>query len=709
MIDESKAQRIVEWRENLAILPDEAFFEIIRAYLGEVKTPYNKTKLIESLGGFLRKDENKKSLLSLLTEDDLIIISAVHFMNDPTKNKLATFFSSKYSVAIFFERLSNLQERLILYTHKKSKDSKEIISINPMLEDELLKFVSMEFLLPETEIAVKESMIPSCISPEYLASFASYILATPDLCKGDGSFKKRIYQELNGIYGISGGENASRLLLLIKAFFNLNLFHYDDKTVSPDWERIYAFADLNAASQLSYCIVSGAARFSRKTLVSHAQLFLDTICSIPECGYTRDNILRLSILVKEHSGGAEVFQQSRFSEILSRAQGLSSDEASEGASDSGMDSGLMDYFLDNAIEFGVIYKSGIASDYLPVYSLSPSFAQYRNIRFGTADAKVLSIDSGFAITIMPGLSFKKLLPLMKFLSPVKYDTAALFEINRQSCMRAFDMNITPEKIFESLTAYSYYELPQNMCISVEEWFASYNSAVLYKGYVLKVSEENLSFVEKNPVLQHHIREVLAPGVFLLSVTTDEEAKVILSKCGLDFVGDIRSVKKETPIMPFQALNISSRNLLCVQDHTATQFRTAMVEQKKYLASLREVLDGMEMTEDQRDGLEERIARRVVVNETQLRPTSVRSECLEALGIDHTGKIHVIESAIATGSMLEVEVEDKQELLVGTPVIINKRAGNADFVLRLEPFYEKMTISVSSAVRIKKIRTHFTLQ
>ena len=42
-----KVQKIIDWRESFSILPDDYFFEIVRMYLGEVKTPYNKQKLIE--------------------------------------------------------------------------------------------------------------------------------------------------------------------------------------------------------------------------------------------------------------------------------------------------------------------------------------------------------------------------------------------------------------------------------------------------------------------------------------------------------------------------------------------------------------------------------------------------------------------------------------------------------------------------------------
>ena len=45
--DEKKVQRIIRWRETMATLNDERFFEIMRVYIGEIQTPYNKDNLIE--------------------------------------------------------------------------------------------------------------------------------------------------------------------------------------------------------------------------------------------------------------------------------------------------------------------------------------------------------------------------------------------------------------------------------------------------------------------------------------------------------------------------------------------------------------------------------------------------------------------------------------------------------------------------------------
>ena len=51
---------INSWKEAFSSLPDKQFFNTVRLYLGEVKTPYNKQRLTEQLAGFIRKEENRE-------------------------------------------------------------------------------------------------------------------------------------------------------------------------------------------------------------------------------------------------------------------------------------------------------------------------------------------------------------------------------------------------------------------------------------------------------------------------------------------------------------------------------------------------------------------------------------------------------------------------------------------------------------------------
>ena len=49
------ADDFAAWEQSISSLSDSRFFEIVRLYLGEVETPYNKQRLIEGLAGFVKK------------------------------------------------------------------------------------------------------------------------------------------------------------------------------------------------------------------------------------------------------------------------------------------------------------------------------------------------------------------------------------------------------------------------------------------------------------------------------------------------------------------------------------------------------------------------------------------------------------------------------------------------------------------------------
>ena len=105
------AQRIVEWRESLATMGDAQFFELIRMYLGELKSPFNKQNLIEELSSFLRKPDNKRKIAELLSESDIEVVSAVKFISEATPRKIADFFCGKFTFSKLYERILNLEPR----------------------------------------------------------------------------------------------------------------------------------------------------------------------------------------------------------------------------------------------------------------------------------------------------------------------------------------------------------------------------------------------------------------------------------------------------------------------------------------------------------------------------------------------------------------------------------------------------------------------
>lgn len=685
-----KVQRIITWRESLATLPDAVFFDIIRMYLGEVKTPFNKQKLIEELSSFLRKDANKQMLVKFLDEDDLRIIAAIRYIPQLTQHKLESFFARSYPYASLYEHIVSLEERLVVYAHSDGLTGERVFAVNPLLEDVIEPFVSIALLLPVPPAEEPAAPPPLLLTPARLCSFISYIIVHPEICKADGSLKKKNAAELEDIFGSTEG-----MPQLFAAFCNLGLLREAEKGWAPDWGQLESFATLAPQEQYTYLCAAAAGHFSRGTMQVNAQLLLDVLLSIPSGGYARETLLWLAFLIREQGAGTEGRGQGRFARMLAS-------HTSVPGTESGGDGGIMDSMIDNCIAFGVLYARGRSGS--DVFALSPAFREAKKpSRKEEHSQSCLSIDAGFGVTVLPGMSFAELLPLMKFLSVLRCDTAATFSLDRASAMRAFDAGVVPDDISGTLRRFSSFELPQNLLVSVQDWYNSYSSAALYKGYVLKVAADKAVFVEKNPTAARHILCRLSPEIFLMDFADDREAQAVIKRCGLDFVGSVKGSSTQRTALGLFPLRCGGSTLVPAASAKPASPCPA-AERDAALLALREKLDAQKLPADQAEELLERINRRIVVNAEQLRGGSVRFEKLEAGGMDYAGKLHVIDSAMSSKSLVEVETEDAPAPFVGTPISLSRKENDTEFVLALVPDGTERVFSAAQAVRVKKLRT-----
>ncbi len=709
-----KVQKIIDWRESLAVLPDSHFFEIIRMYLGEVKTPFNKQKLIEELGAFIRKEENRRTIVSLLSETDLQLICAVKFIPSATEEKLAAFFGSDFTFSDFYSRLLNLEERLIIYRHKDRLSGKMIISLNPHLEDDFAKFAKKSVLLKIPEIAQAEHseydinsspMKNQGLSPELIAAFVAFINKNPDLCKSDGTFKKRISNEIETFFP----GKSEMLFSLTKAFINLSLLSENLDGYEIDAGRFLSFSRLAPEIRYAYLAVSSHGRFSRGSLVRQAKLLLDVAESIPETGFSRSVLLKLSFLIaedrEENAVSPRFGTSSRFSEILNRAKTAESAIVNSGESDNL--SSLLDRLLDVALSFGIFKIKGIDSSGEDIFVRGSVLDGSQTADYGK-EPKVLSIDAGFNVTLLPGLPLEKLLPLMSFMELVQFDTAALFEISRKSVMRGFDAGFSSAKILELLRKYSPYEIPQNLEVSLEDWSNSYSSAAIYKGYILQVSEKNAGITEKNPAVQPFISAKLAEGIYLLSVENDEEAAALIEKSGLDFIGKIKTAQKSSDSIRFPEFAVSSHkndfDNLEEENYETEKNELSLKtneERARHFEAMRSALEKMTLTPEQKEGLLERIEHKIILSPVQLRANSVKFERIEAGGMDFSGKLHIIEGSISNNSMVELHFDSG--ILVGVPISVSKTEADANVLLEVMPEHEQKLLSIGQAKFVKRVR------
>lgn len=690
-------QDISRWQEAIASLPDKQFFNTMRLYLGEIKTPYNKQRLTEQLASFIRREENLKSLLILMDSFDVEILTALSLIPKASQDTLVQFFSGTYAVTELYAEIINLTERLLIYTDKDELSGRSFLAINPLLREALTPYLDSKIIFPDFKVASISTEDTFTISPNLLSAFISYIKIRGISCKSDGTIKKNDKNRLAEIF-----PGKERLLqLLTTAFINLSLVTENEKGYVLETSRLKAFAALSEPQQYALLCAAAVSRFSRDGLKKEAQLLLDCLFSIPDTGFTRSAILRLAFLAGTHTAdGSALARKSRFSMILEAAR-------QEAGSDAEQNAELLDRMIDCAMEFGLLQKLGKTENDEELFKAAA--VAVSTSQPGSKLPKVLNLDSTFTVTLLPGLTLSMLLPLTDFMMIKKCGVVTEFEITRQSAANGFDAGWNPDTIFDCISNYTNYQIPQNLKINITEWYNSYSSAMLYHGYVLKVRENNISLVEKNPNIQKYIKEKLAEGIYLLSIPAGQDISEFISESSLEFLGNVKSSETRSEFSSFPLLRdghkITAR-LSAVSD-TETK-KTSVPEADKLLKKLKASLASQNMEKQLKESLTHRISSRLILSENQLKTAAVRTEILEADGMDFSGKVHLIEAAVKDEDMMELQMPTADGkgnffTIVGHPLGISKQPGEAVMRFEVEPTKEIENFLVSRITHLRRLR------
>lgn len=689
------------WADAFEAMPEEQFFKLIRLYLGEVQTPYNKQRLISQLASFIKNAENTQSILSYLDKKDITFLTAIYLIPNVSQQTLLDFFSG-IGISDFYATLSNLSERLIIYSTKDKYSDNVCYHINPILFEPLKPYLSIESIFPEHKIEnhfVEDSF---CLSQNFLAAFISYIRINKIGCKNDGTIKKNDFTKLEEIFW----EQICYLQLLVNAFLNLSLLKDDGKSFILNNSRIEEFAKLSQFEQYSLLCVASCCHFSREGLRKYAQLLMNVLNSIPEEGFSAKEVLRLLVLASTQKENKSSFgTKSRFSQILEQTKIKEQSENSN--QESNVSANLFEVMIESAISFGLLTFSGTTENGTKIYKknkLPELIPITDNI------PKVLNIDSSFTVTLMPGLSLDSLLPLLSFISIKKSGIVTEFEITRQSISVGFDEGWNPNSIFSELEKFINYDLPQNLKINVLEWYKSYSSARLFSGYVLKVTDSNIAIAENNPKIKKYIKEKLAEGIYLLDISIDSDIKTFIKDSGLDFLGKIQQAEPSTENLSFPKLFENPSVLMSLEETLKSSNKKILnvKESHQKITKLEELVKQKEISQQQKESLLYKISNRLILSENQLNSTSIRTEILEADGMDFAGKNHLIEVAIKEDDMMELTFPSGNFsgffTIVGKPLKIVKQVGESIVEFQCEPSKEIENFLISKITHLKRI--HF---
>ena len=658
---QNRANEVIAWRDYLTTMSDKRFFNLIHIYLGEVKTPYNKQKLIEDLSSFLRKEDHKKTIPSLLSQNDIKILTAIYFLPNPTRKKLSELFAGDFSSYRIHDALLNFEERLLIFTVRiNEKKDGEVYKINPLLSDTLKPFFALKnlFNFDETdETASNEYSAVSSfqISPMFIAAMYSFVKTYDSLLKNDGSFKKKIEESMQDFFPSIAPDNNSIITRFLQAGKNLSLFIQNDNELFLNRDRWLQFASLPFACQAIHLAVaceqrltnSAQARYAQQllSLISTARLFRSSEFEKP---LGNENLKKLAYIIDEKMNAQNETALQPFASRLSKI--IASENSSiDGDEKDNSASNLFERIIDHANLFGLFS--------LDFDSRMNCIEEKTDLKKDDMPHVRLTLDANFSVVVLDFDSLSALLPVLDLCEFKSFDSVMQLEITKKSCMKAFDLGFSGEEIKELLAACTIHPLPQNLLFSIDEWFCLHQSSKVYYGFVLQLEERKRVAFEHSTEFASHIKTILAPGIYLLDFENAEafnECVEKAEKSGLDFINYVPKKTCCQPLMPLKRVeNLAELNFSSAEIDMQENPENFAEDSKLHISKMKEKLSEIDATKEQDLVLSERILRKTIIDCEQLRTESVRFEKTEAFGMDYAGKIYVIENAIASNSLVEI--------------------------------------------------------
>ena len=114
-----------------------------------------------------------------------------------------------------------------------------------------------------------------------------------------------------------------------------------------------------------------------------------------------------------------------------------------------------------------------------------------------------------------------------------------------------------------------------------------------------------------------------------------------------------------------------------------------------------------MDSNKKKSLSQRISNRLILSNEQLSNTAVRTEILEAGGMDFAGKVHLLEAAVKDDDIVEITMPNPNSnsfiTLIGRCLEVSKQAGEAVARFEIEPEKEIKTSLVSRITNLRRLK------
>jgi hypothetical protein len=632
------------WKTSLMTMPEGSFFELLRTVFGKIKTPYNKQVLMGELEKFLLREDIKNNINNYINDDDRLVIAAVAALNEPSQGDLEVFFAGELSYTVLHDLIINLEERFILYRFFEGGKDRQVnrLALNPVLES-ILSPIALDSALLFPSIAADEAPQNEkkpdkpYINDRILAALLSFVSRNRLFYRAGGGIRQKVGNTAKAIFP------DLPLDTIIGGLRVLGLFFTEGETLVPDYQCFNVFGNISRRERMAYCAAGMLSyepveNFSPWLFRGKVRNYADIINRLynlmdPERLYPHTTMRKLAYLP-----------------------------------DNGIDKNNSEKIIDAMKKTGMIVAESNSWRKAPLTESAPSVS--------------IVMDTPNTLLMYPEIAYNDAVNIAAFTDVIEAGMTVRFELNRDSVVQAFNRDFSADAIIGLLQRLSHNRIGENVIFTLRDWEKRHGEVTLRRGVVLTLSPQQRHLADTRP-LSKLIVETLAPGIYLLPESAEENAAQALDRAGVTIIAR-RGMGNEQP-----AIDTSRHFFPPLPDgapHTEIISPAGRADGSSpsiLIDHFRSILEQMRLSGEARDELAARIDRRMILSEAQLKDAVIRYEKLEARGLDYAGKTLIVKQAIAMQSPVEVVLPGKkQERVFGIPKTLEKTGSESVLFLEL---------------------------
>ncbi len=672
------------WKRALLTLPGDRFLLLVRNYLGEIRTPYNKQELIRQLAAFLSDRGIQEKILAFVDPREAAVITALELLGAASLESLAALFQGRIGLLALGEMLANMEERLLVY---RGHDEARLVAVNPILDPVFRARVHDTGRLFPWSAAAPPGRAPVLwVSDVALLAIVSQLCSGAIVFKKDGGLRKRDLSALASIFPAhasrageddAGDSLARAVATLLRLLEEHGLLAEDGRPRVAAWRSLAARARRGRAVALLAPLLG---KDVRRDLAAH-------------------HVAGLLAALEGPGDVARAFEPAGLHAVcVMLALRVAPETAASVPS-----------LISRLRELNVLIEAG---DRL---MLHPDIARDQ-------PAAPAVVQPNFEVTFPGEVLLADGLEVALSAEVRRVDAAAVFDITRASFQRYLDLGGSAERLVDALERLEKPRgaaaLPQNVLFSLRTWEREYRRLALYDGVVLVADEEHQYLLDNSPALRRHMRKKIAPGVYLLAAADRDAWVAALRRAGVDHVPEIVSVRPEgedegpAVELPFEepllgadlSVDVGSGRSAPWDDELLTKgTRAAGPAAAAAKTALLAELEALGLEDDEAAEIRDRIERGLILVPRQLRPLA--TEKAEARGLDYLGKVRLIERAIERGAlveMLERGASGAPHKILARPEKLEKSAAGLILAAEALPDGHRVKVAVSRLSRVRLV-------